>query len=209
MTDEELSRWFAANKAVLESAFRAGREPWQQSGFGLHTPRTYQVWAACRRPIADCVDRSGTFLDIGSANGYLLECVCRWVAERSLTVDPFGLDVSEQHVALAQNRLPVHAERFDVGNAWDWRPLRTYDYVRTDLIYVPDELQQALVDRLLAQFVGAGGRLLVAEYYSNRDARPLTVEHRLAAMGHTVQAVTHGFWDGVEMTRVAVIGKAA
>ena len=35
MNDEELSAWFAANKTILETAYIAGTNPWQQSGVGL------------------------------------------------------------------------------------------------------------------------------------------------------------------------------
>lgn len=77
MNDEELTRWFEANKNMLETAYLAGTHPWQQSGVGLRTPRSAQDWEVLRRPIADCLTNSGTFLDIGCANGYLLECIDR------------------------------------------------------------------------------------------------------------------------------------
>lgn len=72
MNNEELARWFEQNKKVLETAYLAGTLPWQQSGFGLHTPRSELDWEALRRPIAACIESAGTFLDIGCANGYLL-----------------------------------------------------------------------------------------------------------------------------------------
>src|SRR6266705_2767901 len=60
MNNEELARWFEQNKQVLETAYLAGTLPWQQSGFGLHTPRSEQDWEALRRPIAACIESAGT-----------------------------------------------------------------------------------------------------------------------------------------------------
>jgi hypothetical protein len=34
MDEQELAAWFAANQTLLETAYLAGEQPWQQSGFG-------------------------------------------------------------------------------------------------------------------------------------------------------------------------------
>ncbi|MEO7000532.1 MAG: class I SAM-dependent methyltransferase [Ktedonobacterales bacterium] len=207
--DGEYGQWFAANKTLLETAYLAADQPWQQSGVGLHSACTYERWEAMRRPIAACVTTSGTLLDMGCANGYLLECLLRWVGERDLTLEPYGLDISEGLLALARQRLPQYADHCFVGNAWDWPPPRRFDYVRTELVYVPDELQQAYVRRLLTDFLTPTGSLLVAEYRARGpDAPPLRVEQRLAEMGFPVPARTSGFWQGVECTRIAVVPAA-
>lgn len=164
MSKDELNLWFDANKTLLENAYITGQQPWQQSGFGLHTPRTYENWEALRKPIADCMDTSGTFLDIGCANGYLLESVLRWTAERGVHIDPYGLDLSEKLTTLAQQRLPAYAKHLWVGNAWDWTSPLLFDYVRTELVYVPGELHKAFVARLLKQYVKLDGRALITEY---------------------------------------------
>jgi SAM-dependent methyltransferase len=208
MTDAELERWFAANKTLLETAYLAGEQPWQQSGFGLHSQRTYAQWEAQRRPIAACMDRPGAFLDIGCANGYLLECAQRWTAARGIAIDPFGLDFSAELIALARQRLPAYADQLFVGNAWDWTPPRTFDYVRTELVYVPDELHQAYVARLLDRFLAPGGKLLVAAYRTRENTAPeLTIDCDLATHGFVVASLATGLRHGVEQTRVAVISK--
>src|SRR5512142_118049 len=81
--------WFENVKNTLETAYLSHTEPWRQSGMSGPEER----WISLRKPVADCIDRSGTFLDIGCANGYLLECILRWTAERGLQVDPFGRDI--------------------------------------------------------------------------------------------------------------------
>ncbi len=209
MNTEELGDWFDANKALLETAYLTGQHPWQQSGFGLRSNRTAEQWEACRRPIADCLDRSGTFLDIGCANGYLLECVVRWVKESGIEVAPYGLDLSDKMVALAQERLPEYAHHMFVGNAWDWVPPRTFDYIRTELVYVPDHLHQAYVKRLVEVYLKPEGKLLIAEYRNSREnsVPTLTIDSYLTQLGFTVAHVEMGYMNGLEMIRIAVISK--
>src|SRR5512135_2563515 len=102
MNSEELAQWFDKVRNTLETAYLAHDEPWRQSGMSGPQAR----WDSLRRNVADCIDRSGSFLDIGCANGYLLECCLRWTEERGLGLEPFGLDLSEKLIELAKRRLP-------------------------------------------------------------------------------------------------------
>jgi SAM-dependent methyltransferase len=209
MDEQELAAWFAANKTLLETAYLAAQQPWQQSGFGLYTPRTYGAWEAHRKPIGDCIERSGAFLDVGCANGYLLESALRWTAERGIEIEPYGLDISEKLVTMAQQRLPTYADHFFIGNAWNWTPPRAFDYVRTELVYVPDTLQAPYVSRLLDEFISPGGKLLVAGYRGRGDAAQyLFVDDRLSQLGFVIEDVKSGVWEGEEKTRVAVLANA-
>lgn len=208
MHNDDLARWFDAEKTLLETAYVAAEQPWQQSGFGLHTPRDAEQWAAHRRVIAYAVDRSGSFLDIGCANGYLLECVLQWTAQCGFTLDPYGLDISERLIALARQRLPAHAAHLFIGNAWDWTPLRTFDFVRTELVYVPDTLYREFISRLLDRYLAPGGSLLLAEYRMHGDdAPPLSIDRQAADLGFPAARVLSVSWQGSERTRLAVIEK--
>jgi SAM-dependent methyltransferase len=210
MNEEELGRWFAANKNTLENAYLAGTQPWQQSGVGLHTPRSAQDWEVLRRPIADCLTSSGTFLDIGCANGYLLECVLRWTQERGLRITPYGLDFSEKLAVLARQRLPQYADHIFIGNAWDWQPPQTFDYVNSHLDYVPDDLREAFVHRLLERYVQPGGHLLIAEYLGRSTGMPeIRIDEELRQWGFSIEMVksSHLEHDPQAQTRVAVIRK--
>jgi 2-polyprenyl-3-methyl-5-hydroxy-6-metoxy-1,4-benzoquinol methylase len=70
-----------------------------QSGFGGDEAR----WEAARRPIADAIDRDGTFLDVGCASGQLLESLVEWTP---FQIEPYGLDLAPALVELARRRLP-------------------------------------------------------------------------------------------------------
>jgi SAM-dependent methyltransferase len=207
--------FFARMRQRLEPSYLAADEPWKQSGFSGPEAR----WIAMRRPVADCIDRAGSFLDVGCANGYLVECVLRWSGERGLAVDPWGIDLSPPLVALAQARLPALADRFTVANAATWEPPRRFDFVRTELCYVPAADERAFVARLLARFVAPGGALLVCNYAEDQPdvaerilpgAHPTTkIVDRLVELGFTVETSREGV-DAIKgrKMRVAVIRAA-
>ena len=160
MPVDDMEPWFAHNCQVLETAYLARTEPWAQSGMS----GPYERWMALRKPIADCMDRDGTFLDIGCANGYLLECCLEWTAERGIRIEPFGVDLSAPLIALAQKRLPAYRSHFWTANAFTWQPPRRFTFVRTELYYAPAEHERAYVLHLLKHCVEPGGRLLIANY---------------------------------------------
>jgi SAM-dependent methyltransferase len=160
MEPVDLQRWFENTRTVLETAYLSHAEPWRQSGMSGPEER----WISLRKPVADCIEQNGTFLDIGCANGYLLECVVRWTGDRGLRIDPYGLDVSESLARIARQRLPGYADQIYVGNSFDWRPPFRFDFVRTELVYVPGEHEREYVRRLLEEYLKPGGRLLVANY---------------------------------------------
>lgn len=216
MNEEQLQAWFAHVQQVLETAYVAGSEPWAQSGMSGPAER----WAALRRPVADCIDRPGSLLDIGCANGYLLECCLAWTAERGIAIEPYGVDVSARLVELARQRLPAHREQLFVANAFFWRPPRRFDYVRTELVYVPGELERRYVEHLLEHYLAPGGRLLVA-LYNEGGADPA---HGLLPGSHPARHILErldelgfqpaGHRDGYDpvkgrRTRVAIIQKQA
>ena len=203
MDNDELKEWFARLQGMLEPSYLAAAEPWQQSGFS----GPFERWVACRRPIAECMTAPGSFLDIGCANGYLLECVLQWAAENQVQIDPWGVDLSERLVAMAKDRLVDHAEKLFVGNALTWQPPRKFDYVRTELCYVPKEYQRPYVSRLLDEYLRTGGKLLVTEYRSRKEssAGPW-IDDVLGDLGFAVDSCVSGFWEGKELTRVAVVG---
>jgi SAM-dependent methyltransferase len=147
---------------VYEEHYLATDDPRRQSGFGGDEER----WEAARRPIVETIARNGSFLDVGSANGYLLESIVRWSEH---DVDPYGLDFSPRLVELARSRLPRWRDRFFVGDALEWEPPRRFDFVRTELVYAPEERWRELVERLLARAVAPGGRLIVCGYGSPRS----------------------------------------
>jgi SAM-dependent methyltransferase len=169
--------WFDGMASIFNSAYLEADDPRGQSGFGGDEAR----WEVGRRPIAYAIDCDGTFLDIGCASGYLLECVVRWSPYR---VEPYGLDFAPAVAELARRRLPQWADRIYIGNALTWEPPRRFDFVRTELVYVPEQRRRGYVERLLAQVVAPGGRLIVCSYGSPRSGLiPDPVGDELRSLG--------------------------
>jgi hypothetical protein len=106
----------------FERAYLAGADPRAQSGFHGSTER----WEAARRPIVEAIDRDGTFLDVGCANGLLLESVVEW---SEFAVEPYGIDFAPGLVQLARSRLPHWADRIWHGDVRSWKPPFRFDFV--------------------------------------------------------------------------------
>ena len=168
-------RWYREVAAVITPAYLAANDPRAQSGHSGDAVR----WAHARSLVANAVDRDGSFLDVGCANGHLMECMLAWARERGFELEPHGLDIASELAELARRRLPHWAERIHVGNAIDWQPPRRFEFVRTGLEYVPRRRRRDLVERLLREAVAPGGRLVVGTYNEERDAPP---EARLEAL---------------------------
>ena len=83
---------------------------------------------------------------------------------RGFRIEPHGLDISPKLAVLAGQRLPTWADRIHVGNAVTWEPPRRYDFVRTELEYVPPGRESALITHLLGRVVAPGGRLILCVY---------------------------------------------
>ena len=74
VSTNELQDWFSEIRSLLENGYLPAETPWKKSGkSGL-----FEEWAKLRIPISECVETSGTFLNIGCASGFLLESLLDW-----------------------------------------------------------------------------------------------------------------------------------
>ncbi len=160
--------WHAATAALVVPAYLAA----VTSEGGSGSSRDAAGWEYARSLLADAVEPGQTFLDIGCANGHLMESVARWAQ-----VEPYGLDISPELVGLARSRLPQWADRIWVGNALEWEPCRRFDVVRTGLDYVPPPRRRQLVQHLRSY----ADRLLIGVFNEEREHR--TQEEEVASWG--------------------------
>lgn len=155
ISDDE---WHALTEEIIGDAYLSYPEPWRQSG----KSGDEEEWRWSRELILDALPNpGGAFLDVGCANGYLMECVQRWGGERGLRVEPHGVDISWRLASLARRRLPRWADRIYTGNALTWTPPRRFDLVNTGLDYVPAPHRRQLVEHLLRDFLTPAGRLVL------------------------------------------------
>ena len=204
MNEAQQQQWFASLKQELEDAYLQHDEPWKQSGFAGPEER----WVACRKPIADCIEKPGSFLDIGCANGYLLECILKWTAARNINIIPYGLDLSEKLTELARQRLSQYKQNIFTGNGWTWKNPVKFDYVRTEIGYVPEKLQMQYIERIINTYLKHNGNLLLTEYRSSKTpAEEPWLDRTLEQWGLKVTKQVSGFYNNKEPTRVMVIIK--
>jgi len=152
-------------EAVTEFYLADPANPYQQSGRSSGAAR----WEETRRCLMHAIDRSGDFMDIGCANGLLLESLIAWASEAGLSIRPHGIDFVPELIELARQRFPGQRDSFDVGNAFYWSPRRTYDFVRTNLEYVPQSDWMTFVRHQYAA-VAPGGRLILCHYRNANES---------------------------------------
>jgi len=87
----DADEWHRRVGAIVSAAYLAADNPRAQSG----SSRDETGWRQARGLIVDAVDRDGTFLDIGCANGHLMETVTDWAKEKGHKLVPYGLEDAE------------------------------------------------------------------------------------------------------------------
>ena len=174
---------FLRHLEKLEETYLRESDPIKQSGFNGGEQR----WLAERSPILIPVTSDGSFLDVGCANGYLLECLVRWASESGVTLTPYGVDYSEKLIDLARERLPQFRDHFYVANALGWIPPRRFQYVYSVFDCVPRASLGDYVKHLKTHVVAPRGRLILGAYGSrSRNEPPARINELLEGLRYTV-----------------------
>ncbi len=157
-TDEKY--WYESVEELIGDAYLGSADPRAQSG--KSGDELEYRWS--RELILDALPEPGRpcrVLDVGAANGYLMESLARWGQERGLALEVYGLEISWRLVALARSRLPEHAGRIELGNVMEHEPVRRYDLVHTALDYVPLARRRESIERVFEKFLAPGGRVVL------------------------------------------------
>ena len=170
---------FIKQAGSLEAAYLRSDDPVAQSGFGGGRDR----WREERSPLVQAINKDGSFLDVGCANGLLAEDVSSWAAEQDHQIEPFGVDLGQRLVGVARSRHPDHRGNFEVADAWTWQPSRAWTFVYSVLDLSPVDLWCDWLTRL-ASWVEVGGRLIVGSYGSkSRDIAPVDIADVMSQCG--------------------------
>jgi len=167
------AEWQRRVAQALSEAYLGETDPRAQSGFDGDAV----LWREARSLLLQAAPPTGTFLDVGCANGHLIESLAAWSAERGQHLEFFGLELDPALAAEAKRRLPAMADHIFVGNVSDWLPPRRFSCVRTGLEYVPPGEEAKLLSRIANDFLEPAGRVLVGPV--NDDAVDFT-QHTFA-----------------------------
>lgn len=178
ITEEE---WYDINKQYFTEHYLASNNPRGQSG---HSGDEHHYFLS-HLMILEAVNKEGSFIDVGCANGYLLESLDRWSkALGYYSIAFYGLDISEGLIDLAVKRLPGWKDKLFIGNAFYWSPTVKYDFVCVkELSYVPNDKQKSFLEHLLYNYVAPKGRLILGPYSEERQTTEL--ENKLSEWGYT------------------------
>jgi SAM-dependent methyltransferase len=129
---------------------------------------TFQAWERRKAFIGSAIHKSGTFLDIGSGNGFLLRCLQEW-ADYDIT--PYGIDISEEYIRKAKELFPGQADHFAAGNIRQISRIGEYLPDAYDFVYFSADWSQNEVSetdarfiKSLEQLIASGGRLIIGFY---------------------------------------------
>jgi hypothetical protein len=190
--------WHAEVEEALVDSYLAAGDP--QRGSGKSGDEVDWRWS--RELVLDAVtgDRAA-ILDVGLANGHLMESLETWGRERGLHIEAHGVEISARLVDVARRRLPALASRMHVGNVLTWAPPRRYDIVHTGLDYVPPAQRRALVERILRELLVPGGRLVLrAERAGGTEPDPVETLRGLGLEPHGVLERAHPLTGVVRRT---------
>ena len=168
ITERSLAADFIKKLNFLEKSYLLETDPIRQTGFGGGAKR----WRNEREPILKAIETDAEILDVGCANGYLLECLIKWGGERGILLTPYGLDYSTRLIELARKRLHRYRDNFYIGNAWDWQPLKKFQYVYSLYDCVPQNFLEEYIYRLSSRVVSNNGRLIFGAYGSRSENKP-------------------------------------
>lgn len=152
-----VAEWQRRASDALADAYLRDADPRWQSGFDGDA----RLWKEARSLVLLAAPTSGTFLDVGCANGHLIESLLEWAPERGRHLDVYGLELNPSLAEAARQRLPALADHIFVGNVREWRPSLRFSCVRTGLEYVPAGEECRLLAHIAAELLEPDGRVAV------------------------------------------------
>lgn len=172
--------WDRQTALALEAAYVAAGAGPRGSGAGDDSEGE---WRAKRQHLALPMDRSGSWLDVGCANGHLLATLPAWAAERGVAIEAFGLELLAPVAELARSLHPGLAGNIWTGSVMSWSPPRRFTYVTAVADAVPAHHLGDMVARLREIFAEPEGRVIVSAY-TNRGDQPRHLFDELSQCGH-------------------------
>lgn len=152
-------------------------EPWDKEV-------AWQTWERSRRFIAGAINKDGSILDYGSANGFLLRCLQEWSPHK---IKVYGIDTDKVAIKRARKLFPSEESHFITLEEIRDNPQfpRSFDFVFWnvwDNYNFEEEGQEELLKSLLGA-INKGGRLILGFYRENKDDSKKVIE-RIEQLGY-------------------------
>jgi hypothetical protein len=168
LTSNEITKgeWYELINVYYTRLYLAADNPRAQSGYGGDEFN----YMFSHLPILEAVYKNGTFLDVGSANGHLMEMLHKWGTGIGFELQMYGVEISEGLIELARKRLPHWHDRFFHGNSFYWKPEQRFDYVHIGgLGQVPEDDRLLFFNHLMDNYLVDSGRLIIGPYWYESD----------------------------------------
>ena len=157
-------------------------------------------WEHGRRFIAQAINKDGSFLDYGCANGFLLRSLQEWSPSK---INVYGMDIDPKAVKDGQQLFPSIQNHFTTPEELNNNP----EYPREfDMVYWnvwddwdfkdPHRGQEDLLKKLL-KATNKGARLIPG-FYNTREANSKTIE-QLQKLGYKFSGILENPSGGQEM----------
>jgi SAM-dependent methyltransferase len=141
---------------------------------------TIEAWEDARSFIAGAIHRSGTILDIGCANGFLLRSLQEW---SNHALEPFGMDASKSRIRDTAAFFPDRSRQFTNLPIEQFSDLSrslpdSYDFLYWNVWddYLFDTPDRADLLKMAFDRVAEGGRLIMGFY----DRHPEIIEEKIS-----------------------------
>lgn len=129
---------------------------------------SFEAWEQRKAFIAEAIHKDGSFLDLGSGNGFLIRCLQEW---SGCSLVPYGVDINSDYIQKAKQLFPEYEQNFVVFDSRDIDMLSDYLPVQYDFIFhssnwstfPPKRRHVELLDTMI-EYVKPGGRLIVGSY---------------------------------------------
>ena len=158
--------WYELNNLYFTKLYLSSDNPRGQSGHG--GDEYHYIFS--HLPIMEAIYKNGTFLDVGCANGYLMEMIHKWGLGIGFKLEMYGVEISEGLLKLAKERLPKWNDRFIQGNVNYWKPVKKFDYIHVGgLGHVPEEDKPKYFLHLLENYIADEGRMILGPYWYEND----------------------------------------
>lgn len=154
----------------------------------------FEKWKQRRKFIAQAINRDGTILDIGCANGYLLKCLQEWSSHKLI---PYGIDINRGLIKQAKELFPSQADNFTVMRVHHLSHLPECGLpAKFDFIYWSiwdrgswnfEDQRNVNALKTALKTVSDGGRLIFGFYESDKEK--ITKIKRLKELGFKFSGV--------------------